>query len=1143
MKKQLLTVLFAATAATALAQITDTGNNVGIGNATPASKLDVNGSINLSVGNRITIGGVNLLNATGTRNIAIGDGSGAANTTGTDNTFIGYQAGKQNSSGVNNTFIGRQAGAANYEGSNLVIIGNRAGFANTTGSDNNLLGFQAGLTNTVGSGNNFFGKWAGRLNVSGGNNSFFGTQAGQSNTIGSSNTYVGYKADGSADLTNATALGANAMATQSNSVILGNNANVGIGTMAPSYKLDIVGTTGPRLRIFSQDGYFAGLVAKNNTHEYFIGIQGNYESAGGAFSGFHIYDNTAGARRMVIDATGNMGIGTSSPMMRLDVSGSARITGSLFDSNSDPGAPGQILSSTGTGTDWVSATAGPAGPTGPTGLTGLVGPTGATGIQGIQGTQGPSGANGIDGATGPIGPTGPTGSLVSGTLGQTLRNDGTTWVATSTIYNDGTNVGIGSSTPATLLHINGANPHLRVTGGVNAHSSLELFEISGGTNYGYEFEYDGNQDDFYLWSRGFSGNEAIRLTVEKNGNLGIGTTTPGAKLEVSGQVKITGGIPGAGKLLTSDANGLASWSNIGQHAWSITGNSGTVDGVNFIGTIDSIPLIFKVNNQRAAKIDPAYASSTSFGYQALNSNTGGKNAAFGYNALYSNSDGTFNTATGNEALRSNTTGDYNTASGHQALFSNVAGRRATAIGYRAMTFVNNTSTPFENYNVALGYEALRGSVSASANTGNNNTAIGYQSLLTNSTGNWNSAIGTKALGSNTTASGNTAHGYEALTANTSGTGNTAVGLGALETNTTGPYNAAVGYHALVNNTTGGYNTAIGNSALAQTTTAVYASGVGYSANSVGGAYDNSTGLGHNADATASNMVMVGDASVTSIKGQVSFTAVSDQRFKKNIKDNEVKGLEFITKLRPVTYNFDTKAQASWKEANYGEVDSANYVGKYDIEKIRFSGFLAQEVEAVAKEIGYAFSGVDAPKNSKDVYGLRYAEFVVPLVKAVQEQQQQLEQLKPENMVSKEEFEAKLGEKDAEIAELKSMMREILANQQKFDTDLQSCCFDHSAATGTSNGNEQSTTDTPKLEQNIPNPFRENTTIKYYLPSDSRIATISISDLNGVQLKQFDLQGKGFGQVLISGGSFAAGTYVYTLTVNGKQVDSKKMMLL
>lgn len=52
-----------------------------------------------------------------------------------------------------------------------------------------------------------------------------------------------------------------------------------------------------------------------------------------------------------------------------------------------------------------------------------------------------------------------------------------------------------------------------------------------------------------------------------------------------------------------------------------------------------------------------------------------------------------------------------------------------------------------------------------------------------------------------------------------------------------------------------------------------------------------------------------------------------------------------------------------------------------------TGFIAQEVEIAAKEIGFDFSGVDAPKNENDFYGLRYAEFVVPLVKAVQEQQE------------------------------------------------------------------------------------------------------------------------------------------------------------
>lgn len=57
----------------------------------------------------------------------------------------------------------------------------------------------------------------------------------------------------------------------------------------------------------------------------------------------------------------------------------------------------------------------------------------------------------------------------------------------------------------------------------------------------------------------FQSANVSRLFVRGDGNVGIGTSTPGAKLEVAGQVKITGGSPGAGKVLTSDASGLATW--------------------------------------------------------------------------------------------------------------------------------------------------------------------------------------------------------------------------------------------------------------------------------------------------------------------------------------------------------------------------------------------------------------------------------------------------------------------------------------------------------------------------------------------------------------------------------------------------------
>ena len=64
--------------------------------------------------------------------------------------------------------------------------------------------------------------------------------------------------------------------------------------------------------------------------------------------------------------------------------------------------------------------------------------------------------------------------------------------------------------------------------------------------------------------------------------------------------------------------------------------------------------------------------------------------------------------------------------------------------------------------------------------------------------------------------------------------------------------------------------------------------------------------------------------------------------------------------------------------------------------IRRTGFIAQEVEKAANATGYDFSGIIKPKTEQDHYSLSYESFVVPLVKAVQEQQQLIEELKKQN---------------------------------------------------------------------------------------------------------------------------------------------------
>lgn len=84
--------------------------------------------------------------------------------------------------------------------------------------------------------------------------------------------------------------------------------------------------------------------------------------------------------------------------------------------------------------------------------------------------------------------------------------------------------------------------------------------------------------------------------------------------------------------------------------------------------------------------------------------------------------------------------------------------------------------------------------------------------------------------------------------------------------------------------------------------------------------------------------------------------------------------------------------------------------------------------------------------------------------------------------------------------------------------------------------------TPKLYQNKPNPFRENTDIRFYLPENALEATLFIYDLQGSQLKQVNLAQRGEAQVSIQAGSLKAGMYYYALVVDGEEVATKRMLI-
>jgi trimeric autotransporter adhesin len=306
----------------------------------------------------------------------------------------------------------------------------------------------------------------------------------------------------------------------------------------------------------------------------------------------------------------------------------------------------------------------------------------------------------------------------------------------------------------------------------------------------------------------------------------------------------------------------------------------------------------------------------------------------------------------------------NTSWGYRAGNSN-NGQNNTSTGVSALSRNLSTGT----YNTAVGAWAMQENT-----TGSYNTATGSHALLANN-GVYNSAFGAIALYSNTSGTHNTAAGFYSMNSNLSGVANTAYGTNSLQNNISGHYNTAVGYLTLQTVNSGSQNTAIG----------AYAniSGIGN--------LTNATAIGFTSLVTASNKVRIGNSAVTVIEGQVPFSTPSDGRFKYGVRD-DVKGLDFILKLRPVTYNFDVKRFD--EQQRIAQNDSATVVIN-DIMKtaydeaaaIRRSGFIAQDVEKAAKAAGYTFSGIIAPKTEQDHFSLSYESFVVPLVKAVQEQQQ------------------------------------------------------------------------------------------------------------------------------------------------------------
>ncbi|MGL5892098.1 MAG: tail fiber domain-containing protein, partial [Bacteroidia bacterium] len=214
-----------------------------------------------------------------------------------------------------------------------------------------------------------------------------------------------------------------------------------------------------------------------------------------------------------------------------------------------------------------------------------------------------------------------------------------------------------------------------------------------------------------------------------------------------------------------------------------------------------------------------------------------------------------------------------------------------------------------------------------------------------------------------------------------------------------------------------------------------------------------------------------------------YFAFSDKRFKSDIQTIE-NPMERIMKMRGTSYIFNAPSNT---EGQKGTLQM---------------GFIAQELEQVVPEA--------VVKCDNGVYAVNYNSLTPLLVEGIKQQQTTIQTLTDR------------------VAELEKQLAQQTPGS--------------SAPAGTFQGQLPVNPALGNLQQNVPNPFNQQTVINFSVAENAGVAMIAIYDLNGRQIRSEQLNQRGNGQLVINANELSPGMYIYALIVDGNAADSKRMIV-